>query len=172
MICRLDGILKLAGAVFLAVALMAIGATPKADLLRSATDPNPTLRSYTATAVLTAVLHGAIPIQKTFNGTLYYSQPNEKIVFNNVSGPLARFSKLDTRVPSYGVLVSAYAIGPVLDDGTLTTFVLVPTETGRRVQRLTLAVDDQSRLLRRAVWSYTGGGSVTAEPTYGTIGGR
>ena len=153
------------------VVVLAAQSTPAPDLLRSAADPNPALRSYTATASLSAELQAPIPIRKTFAGTLYYLKPDEKIVFENVTGPLSRFKELDTKLPSYQEMTTDYKITPTTDDGTLATYVLAPTAPGRRVQRLTLSVDERLRQIVRAVWSYAGGGSMTIEPAYGAVDG-
>lgn len=151
------------------VVVMAAQSTPSPDLLRSAVDANPALHSYTATASLDAELQAVIPIRKTFAATLYYLKPNEKIVFQNLTGPLSRFKELDTTLPTYQEMTTDYTV-TATDDGSVAKYVLVPTDTGRRVKSLTLSVDESARQIVRAVWSYVGGGSMTIEPTYGTVG--
>ncbi len=64
-------------------------------------EPNPGLKSYTASAQLSATLHAVIPIHKVLDGTVYYLKPKRKIEFENVSGPLSRFKDLAASTPTY-----------------------------------------------------------------------
>src|SRR5690348_11417861 len=82
------------------------------DLFARATNPNPTLNSYIASAQLSALLHAVIPIHKTFNGTVYYLRPTRKIEFQNVPGPLSQFRELAQTTPSYEQAMTDYAITP------------------------------------------------------------
>lgn len=140
------------------------------QLLRRATDPNPTLKTYTASAQLSATLHALVPIQKTFNGTVYYLKPNRKIEFEGVSGPLSRFKDLASSTPTYDEAVAQYTITPLTDNGSVSTYSLVPKKTGGRVKSVTVTVDDQSALISHAEWSYTNGGTLSFDQTYATLG--
>lgn len=147
------------------------GQTPSLDLLRRAADPNPTLKSYTAAVQLSATLHAVIPVHKVLNGTVYYLKPRRKIEFQNVSGPLSRFKDLAASTPTYDAAVTQYTITPLTDDGAMSTYSLVPKETGSRVKSLTLSVDDRTALVGRAVWAYTNGGSLNFTQIYTRVGG-
>lgn len=116
------------------------------------------------------MLHGPIPVHKTFDGTVYYLKPKRKIVFDNVSGPLSRFKELASTTPSYEALQSEYAITPLEDDGTTSAYSLVPKKSGSRVSGIKVTVDDHAELATRIVWSYTNGGSLRADQTYATMG--
>jgi|SRR5271165_4288085 len=159
-----------ASALF-AIPLVALNQTPAPNLLQVATDPNPALHSYIASASLSAELRAAVPVHKTFTGSAYYLSPNEKIVFDNVSGPLSKFSQLTTVIPTYGELKAGYTISPIADDGRSSTYLLVPSTPGRRVKDVTLSVDDRAALVVRAVWTYTNGGRLTFDQTYASVGG-
>jgi hypothetical protein len=164
-------VLQVLAAPLLALPVAAAsGSSPALDLLKSAIDPNPRLQTYTAAATLSASLHGAVPVQKTFKGTAYYSRPQTKIVFENLSGPYSRFKELTTTTPSFEEATADYDIAPRVDDGTLSTYVLVPSKPGRRVKSLTLTVDDRTALIARAAWTYTDGGRLSFEPHYSTVG--
>jgi hypothetical protein len=144
--------------------------TASMALLRHATDPNPGLKSYTASAVLSATLHALLPVHKTFNGTVYYLKPKRKIDFQNVSGPLARFKELASSVPTFGELQSEYTVTPLNDNGALSNYSLAPKKPGGRVKNVNLAVDDTSGLIQRVQWAYTNGGNLQLDQTYTSVG--
>lgn len=139
-------------------------------LLARATNPNPTLNSYTATAQLSALLHAVIPIHKTLNGTVYYLRPTRKIEFQNVPGSLSRFKDLASTTPTYEDAMQQYSITPLSDNGTVSSYTLVPKKTGSRVKNITVTINDQSALLNKAQWSYTNGGTLTFIQSYENVG--
>jgi hypothetical protein len=161
-------LLALVGVLALREAVVA--QTASLDLLRRATNPNPTLASYTASAQLSATLHALLPVRKTLNGTVYYLKPRRKIAFENVSGPLSRFKDLAASTPSYDEATAQYTIAALADNGTLSTYSLVPKKTGGRVKSITIGVDDQSALITHAQWSYTNGGDLSFDQTYANVG--
>ena len=143
--------------------------TASLDLLRRAADPNPTLKSYTASVQLSATLHVIIPHHETFNGTVYYLRPKRKIEFQNVSGPLSRFKDLAASTPTYDQAVAQYTITPLQDDGTASTYSLVPKNQHSRVKSLTVSVSDSRALIIHAKWLYTNGGKLDFDDTYTNI---
>ncbi len=146
------------------------GSTPSLALLQRAANPNPTLASYSASAQLSATLHAILPIHKTVNGTVYYLKPNRKIVFQNLSGALAKFKDLAASAPTFDQAMTQYAITPLTDDGTTSTYSAVPKKTGSRVKSITISVNDQSALVTTAHWAYTNGGSLTFSQVYSSVG--
>jgi hypothetical protein len=144
--------------------------TASLDLLERAADPNPTLRSYIASATLSAELHAAMPMHKTFHGTTYYRRPTEKIIFSDASWPWSRFREMASTAPNYTEIISEYAVTPLADDGKKTTYSLRPRKPGGRVQELALTVDDRLALIVGAVWSYTNGSKLSFDETYESIG--
>lgn len=144
--------------------------TPSLDLLRRAVNPNPTLQSYTASAQLSATLHVIIPDHQTFNGTVYYLKPRRKIEFANVSGPLSRFKDLAASTPTYDEAAAQYTITPLTDNGTMSTYSLVPKNQGSRVKSVTVTVNNSSALISQAQWSYTNGGKLVFNETYTNVG--
>jgi hypothetical protein len=156
--------------VLLVFTLAGAGAPGSTDFLRSALDPNPELRSFTATAVLHARLHAVIPVSKVFTGTAYYRKPDERIEFAGTTGLLDRFRELRYGLPSYSELAAANNVVLETDDGNVSIYKLTPL-VARRVRGLTLAVDDHSARIRRAEWLYEDGSTLTVDPTYTTIGG-
>lgn len=161
------GLLALATA---AVLLEAASPPASPDLLQRALDPNPSLRTYVASASLAAELHVLVPVHETFAGTAYYLKPKRKIVFSNVSGALARFKELAASTPTYEELSADYRTTLVSDDGTTSKYTLIPSQPGRRVTRVTLQIDDAAALVARVTWSYSDGGRLSFKQTYETVG--
>jgi hypothetical protein len=143
---------------------------PSLDLLQRAIDPNPTLTTYTASARLSATLHVLLPDHKTFTGVVYYLKPRRKIEFSNVPGALSRFKDLAATTPTYDEATAQYAITPVSDDGTVSTYSFVPKKPGGRVKSLTVRVDDAAALITHAQWLYTNGGKLDFDQTYERVG--
>jgi hypothetical protein len=140
------------------------------DLLRRATNPNPGLSSYTASAHLDATLHVVLPVHKSFDGTAYYLRPKREIAFQGVSGSLSKFKDLVSSTPTYDEATTAYTIALLHDDGSDSSYSLVPKKAGSRVKSLTLFVNDRSALVDHAQWLYTNGGTLSFDQTYETVG--
>ncbi|MBV8532080.1 MAG: hypothetical protein JO104_12250 [Candidatus Eremiobacteraeota bacterium] len=157
-------------ATAIAAATPAPSATASMALLARATDPNPTLNSYTASAQLSAQLRAVIPVNKTFPGKVYYLRPNRKIEFQGVSGPLSKFKDLASTTPTYDQAMQQYAITPLGDNGTLSTYSCVPKKSGGRVKNVVVAINDRSALLDSVQWNYTNGGKLTFSQTYTNVG--
>lgn len=160
------------GIAFIVAGVPASGNAQTATLalLARATNPNPTLNSYTATAQLSATLHAVVSIHKSYNGTVYYLRPNRKIEFQGVAGPLSRFKDLASTTPTYEQATQQYDITPLTDNGTVSTYSLVPKKTGGRLKNIVVAVGDKSAMLGTTVWNYTNGGKLTVGQTYATVG--
>ncbi|HEY1680134.1 MAG TPA: hypothetical protein VGF98_00640 [Candidatus Tumulicola sp.] len=161
----------------LLIALIAIvpldarsASTASLDLLRRAADPNPGLKSYTASAQLSATLHVLLPMHRTFDGTVYYLKPNRKIEFQNVTGQLARFKDLATSTPSFSKLNNDYTVTALGDTGTISTYSLVPKNTGSRVKSIGVTVGDASALIQHVQWNYTNGGTLQLTDYYAEVG--
>lgn len=140
------------------------------DLLHRATDPNPTLTSYTASAQLSATLHVLIPVHKSYDGKVYYLKPKRKISFQGVSGSLGKFKDLVSSTPTYDDVMRTYTVEPLADDGSESSYSLVPKKTGSRVKSLTLFINDRTADIDHAQWSYTNGGTLSFEQAYETVG--
>jgi hypothetical protein len=173
---RFPNVRAVAATVILGLATIAATSPPAStknasmDLLARATDPNPTLNSYTASAQLSALLHAVIPVHKTFGGKVYYLRPHRKIEFQNVSGALSRFRDLASTTPTYDQAMRENAITPLTDNGTVSTYSMVPKKTGGRVKSIVVTITDQTALLKSAQWNYTNGGTLSFSQTYMNVG--
>lgn len=143
---------------------------PSMSLLERASNPNPTLSSYTASAQLSAILHALIPIHKSFNGTVYYLRPKRKISLQGVPGALSQFKDLVTTTPTYEEAMQQYTITPLTDNGKLSTYSMVPKKSGGRVKELLLTVSDRMALMRTSQWNYTNGATLIFSQTYMKVG--
>jgi hypothetical protein len=152
------------------LAVVAVLQTASLNLLQSALDPNPALRSYTAAATLVARVHLVVPLQQSFTGTAYYLKPRQRIVFADVPPQLAQFRALDASVPTYADASASYEIAPLTNDGRVSTYQLVPKKTGSRVTSLVITVDDATELATSVVWRYANGARLTFTQQYQTIG--
>ena len=150
---------------------VAQGQAASLTLLQRATDPNPALKSYTAAASLSATLRGPLPVRKTFPGTVYYLRPNRKIELQNVPGPLSRFKELAASAPSFEQLTAQYSVTPRTDDGTVSTYSLVPKNAGSRVKSVTVTVGDASAQVTQVEWLYTNGGKLSFNQQYSSVAG-
>lgn len=144
--------------------------TASLNLLQRAVNPNPTLKSYIASAQLSATLHVLIPVHRSYNGTAYYVKPKRKIEFQNVSGALSKFKDIATTTPTYEEAAAKYAIMPLTDDGTTSMYNLVPKKQDSRVKSVTVSVNDASALISHAEWLYTNGGKLVFDETYTNVG--
>ncbi|MBV8345673.1 MAG: hypothetical protein JO190_11890 [Candidatus Eremiobacteraeota bacterium] len=151
--------------------MLVAAATASLALLQAAANPNPELKSYTATARLSATLHVAIPIHETYNGTVYYLKPKRKIAFQNVPGPLSRFKDMAASAPSYEEVAEEYTITPLSDNGSESAYSLVPKKAGSRVKSLNVTVNDASELVTHTQWLYTNGGELDVDQSYMKVGG-
>lgn len=146
-------------------------ATPPPDLLQRALDPNPALKSYIASARLTAQLQRGLPISKVFTGTDYYDRPNQKIVFDNATGVFSSFRELTTTLPTEESLLTDYQIASHSDDGAHSQFVMNRRSADGRVRSITFTVDDKTALLDTVLWTYSDGSSLSIQPVaYMTVG--
>jgi hypothetical protein len=149
--------------------VIALAPSGNLGLLQTALNPNPTLHSYIATAELVARSH-PLPLKRTFLGTAYYVAPVRTLVFDNVSGLLSRFQSLTTNTPTWAQAERDYTIAPASDDGTTSTFTLVPTKSGARVTSIVVLVDDAAALVSRAVYHYADGSVLSFDQRYQTVG--
>jgi hypothetical protein len=149
--------------------LFALAPVGHLDLLQSALNPNPTLKTYIATAELVAQTH-PLPLKRTFHGTVYYVAPTRKIVFDSVAGMLSRFQSLTMNTPTWAQAKRDYTISTSGDDGKTSTFTLVPTKSGGRVTSLVVLVDDATALVSRVVYRYHDGSVLSFDQRYQAAG--
>jgi hypothetical protein len=161
----------LAVAAFLAITSSASRAAEDASvqMLRKALDPNPTLVTYTASASLTVTLHVLVPVSTTLTGTAYYHKPVRKIDFDDIPPALKQFSELVATTPTYEQVLRDYRMSPAVEEGTTSTYALIPRRNGR-VKSLKIRIGVETGLIEQTVWTYKDGQTLSVSPTYANVG--
>ena len=143
------------------------------DLLDRMAAINPNLRSFIAT------MHADVAL-KTFPflgvqlvGTYYHKEPDQnKIVFTNGVPEIAsQFDKLYGHVEPPSRWHDVYDVTTVSDDGTTTTFRLVPRKHGS-VDHVDARADDKTATVTSMRWTYDNGGYAEMSNRYGHVDGN
>lgn len=161
---------------FLALAFLTVaGATPgqaSNDMLARMAALNPKLHSYEATIHVDIALHTFPYLSPSLNGMYYHKEPSkDKLTFDTVPAIAAQFNKIYPRIESPSRWTKTFFITNQGDDGTLTTFKLVP-RVHSRVDHITAKVDDKTATISQLEWTYTDGGFARMNQTFTTINGN
>lgn len=158
-------------ATLLTLALL-MGAAPS-DLVQRAGALADDVRSYTASVHADVALHTFPYLSPSLDGTYYHKVPNKnKVVFTSGLPFMAKqFSKVYPEVPSPSQWPSLYVISTESDDGTATTFKLVPRKHSR-IDHIDAKVDDKSAEVLSMRWNYNDGGYAQLNQVYGDVDGH
>ena len=137
---------------------------------------NPDLHTFTAT------LHAHVVAARRFRfsaadlvGTYYHKEPDkDKVVFTSGVPLIAQqFDKLYAHIePPSRVARRSTTITVVSDDGTTTTFKLVPRKQRQRRTASTRVADDRERTVTSMRWNYDNGGYAEMTNHYGASSGN
>ena len=160
------------------LALTALGLAPirtsaAGDLLGRMATLNPTLRTFTATMHADVTLKTFPFLNVHLTGTYYHKEPDRnKVVFTSGVPMVAQqFDKLYAHIESPSRWSEVYAVTVVSDDGTSTTFRLVPRKRGN-VDHIDAVADDRSATVRSMRWNDDNGGYAEMSNRYGTVDGN
>lgn len=160
------------------VANLAVDAAPGADarlaraLLGRMMLVNAKLRTYTANVTLDIKMTTFPYLSPELNGTVYYKQPNKRVVvFDTVPALAEQAKKVYPKVDEPIDWPRIYTITAMSDENGVTLFRLIPRKNGR-VEHLDVNVDDQSATIKGYTWTYKDGGFVSFEQTFKTIAGN
>jgi len=143
------------------------------DLLDRMAAVNPNLHTFVAT------MHAGVAL-KTFPflgvqlvGTYYHKEPDQnKIVFTDgVPAVAEQFDKLYAHVEPPSRWRDVYDVTTVSDDGTTTTFRLVPRKHGN-VDHVDARADDKTATVTSMRWTYDNGGYAEMSNRYGHVDGN
>jgi hypothetical protein len=166
---------RIAPAAVLALALLAQPLTAGAagDLLGRMIAVNPDLHTYTATMHAHVALKTFPFLGADLEGTVYHKEPGStKIVFTGGVPAIAeQFDKLMAHIPGPAEWRDKYTVDIVADDGTTTTFKLVPLKKGS-VINLHAKVDDKTATVTWMRWNYENGGYAEMSNQYGLVDGK
>ena len=156
--------------------LLAILAGPAAaapDLLARMSAVNPNLHAFTATMHANVVMKSFPYLSASLTGTYYHKEPDKtKVVFTGGVPLIAsQFDKLYAHIESPSQWQSVYNVAISSDDGTITTFRLVPRKHGN-VDYIDAKVDDKTATVTSMRWTYANGGYAEMSDRYGTVDGN
>jgi len=133
---------------------------------------NSSLRTYTAAVKLDVALRSFPYISPSLEGNVYYKRPDkEAVVFDTVPALASQFKKVYPNIDPPARWTSLYDVAVLSDDGTLTTFRLVPKKNGR-VEHLDVKVDDATATVKNYTWTYKDGGYVMFDQSFTSIDGN
>ncbi|MBV8489521.1 MAG: hypothetical protein JO199_03250 [Candidatus Eremiobacteraeota bacterium] len=155
---------------FTLLATASAGASGGSDLLARAAALNPGLHSYTATMHAGVAMKSFPFLSASLVGTLYHKEPNEdKVVFTGGVPMIAQqFDKLYAHVEGPARWNEVYVVTPTGDNGTFSTFRLVPRKKGN-IDSINARIDDKSATVTLMRWNYGNGGYAQMENTYGNV---
>jgi hypothetical protein len=167
--------MKTAAALFVLAALAtpAPPARASGDLLARMAAVNPTLRTFVATMHANVTLKTFPFLNVALVGTYYHKEPDQtKIVFTSGVPMVAQqFDKLYAHIVSPSHWSQVYTVNVVSDDGTKTTFRLVPRKRGN-VDHIDAVADDATATVESMRWNYDNGGYAEMHDRYGHAGGN
>jgi outer membrane lipoprotein-sorting protein len=146
-----------------AAALLATAASvsgqPKDGLLDRMAGLNPHLSAFTATLHAHVTMESFPFLSADLTGTYYYKQPDKnKVVFSAGVPLLAKqFDKLYAHIEPPSRWRELYDVTILSDDGTTTSFRLVPRKNGN-VATIDATADDRTATVRTMRWNYSNGG--------------
>lgn len=143
-----------------------------ADMLARMAALNPKLHAYEASIHVDIALHTFPYISPSLDGTYYHKEPSkDKIAFNTVPAIAKQFDKIYPHVESPSRWKKIYRITNQGDDGSQTTFKLVPIVRGR-IDHITVTVDDKTATISKMQWNYNDGGFATLNQEFTQIAGN
>jgi hypothetical protein len=156
-----------------ALALWAPPATATGDLLDRMAGLNPNLHAFTATMHANVTLKTFPFLSAQLVGTYYHKEPGkDKVAFTSgVPAMASQFDKLYAHIAGPAQWQELYVVTKVSDDGTVTTYRLVPRKRGN-VDRIDATADDKTATVRSMRWNYANGGYAELDERYGQIEGN
>lgn len=141
-------------------------------LLTRMAELNPNLHAFTATLRAHVAMKSFPFLAADLVGTYYYKEPDKnKVVFTSGVPMVAdQFDKLYAHIESPSQWQKVYAVTTVSDDGSTTTFKLVPRTAGN-IDHIDATVDDAGATVKSMRWNYSNGGYAEMTSHYGNVGG-
>jgi outer membrane lipoprotein-sorting protein len=158
-------------------AWVALGAAPQQtsqdELLARMSQLNPGLHSYTATLKAHVVLTTFPFLTTDLVGTYYHKDPDHDklVITSGLPGIAAQFSKFYPHIEPASRWDEFFVVTKVGDDGTVTTYRLVPRKRGN-IDHIDVRVDDRTATVASMRWNYYNGGWVSMSDSYGNVQGN
>ena len=162
--------------VSFAMAAAIAGAEPAGaadDILARMAALNPSLHTYTATMRADVAMKSMPFLTLHLTGTYYHKEPDRnKIVFTSGVPLMAeQFDKLYANIEPPSRWKDLYTVSVVGDDGTTTSFRLVPRKHGN-VDRIDVRADNATATITSMRWNYSNGGYAEMHDRYAAIKGN
>jgi hypothetical protein len=143
------------------------------DLLARMAALNPGLHTFTATMHANVALKSFPFLTVQLVGTYYHKEPDQnKLVFSSgVPAVAQQFDKLYAHIEAPSRWQEIYTVSVVADDGTTTTFKLVPRKRGN-VDHIDAKANDKTATVDSMRWTYDNGGYAEMNNQYGRIAGN
>jgi hypothetical protein len=143
------------------------------DLLSRMAALNPNLHTFTATMHASVALRTFPFLNVQLVGTYYHKEPDQnKVVFTSGVPMVAeQFQKLYAHIESPSRWRDVYTVSTVSDDGTTTTFRLVPRKRGN-VDNIDAKANDRTATVDSMRWNYDNGGYAEMKSRYGQVDGN
>lgn len=111
------------------------------------------------------------PMSLTFHGHSYFRGPDKQaVVFDDVPGPLKGMVKDSPSIEPALEWEHYYHVTIVGDDGSSTTFHLVPRDSSSSLASIDAILDDTTGYMTQVHFVNTNGSETTTQQTYGTVG--
>ena len=111
------------------------------------------------------------PVSLHFHGHTYFRAPDhDAVVFDNVPGPLKRMMADSPSIAPVRIWPDVYDITVLEDDGTETTFHLVPKDPTASLDHVDVVVGDETGLVREYRFANKNGATTTTDNVYTRIG--
>jgi outer membrane lipoprotein-sorting protein len=161
---------------FIALAALATSTTQAGaadDLLTRMAALNPNLHSFSATMHADVALKSFPFLNVQLVGTYYHKDPDRnKLVFTSgVPAVAQQFDKLYAHIEAPSRWQDVYTVSVVSDDGSTTTYRLVPRKAGN-VEHVDAKADDKAATVAWMRWNYANGGYAEMTNRYGKVGGN
>lgn len=143
------------------------------DLLTRAAAVNPSLHSYTATLHAHVALRSFPYLATDLTGTYYHKDPNkDKLdITSGLPGLAKQFSKLYPHFVSPGQWAEVFAVTKTGDDGTSTTYKLVPKKRGN-IDHIDAVIANKDATVTSMTWHYYNGGTASMSNSYSSVDGN
>ncbi|MDQ2865456.1 MAG: hypothetical protein M3R51_04465 [Candidatus Eremiobacteraeota bacterium] len=156
-----------------ALALVPLASHADDDLLARAAAVNSNLHSYTATLHAHVVLTSFPFLTTDLAGTYYHKDPNkDKLdITSGLPGIAKQFDKLYPHIVAPQQWRNVFAVTRAGDDGTTTTYRLVPRKRGN-IDHIDAGISDKDATVSSMQWHYYNGGSATMNNIYSVVQGN
>jgi hypothetical protein len=143
------------------------------DLLTRMAALNPNLKTFTASMHANVALKTFPFLSVQLEGTYYHKEPSQnKVVFTSgVPAVASGFDKLYAHIEAPSRWQQVYVVSVVSDDGTTTTFRLVPRKRGN-VEHIDAKANDKAATVGWMRWTYDNGGYAEMNDRYGKVDGN